>query len=468
LIPTFALLLGLPAAAHAQKASLGKRGPGVALPAATHAPGRFGPSDVGHETEWLAESRRLAEDAFEATQADPKELARTLRDVAKEAFHIEAELLRFMIRSEVAGWSDRLVKAEQSGGATAEEMLAALERRWLWTVLAEQQVAAALQSGRFGPEQALRARVNRLDAEIAWRRARAAGGKEVGSALPSLLQAREGKDELSFAARIARVKAEALDRSESDLKLAKREAARDQLAAFFAPIRSGRIVLGGEQLLPIVERWLEAEAAVHGEAADLAALAEIRWIVAKDSYDVASFQIQIGRIGRESLAAASYSLHEAELRWLQARAAASKKPSRQAVVEFFPDYWELRMAKAKFEAMQRTSAELLRGKLETARTVVKFFRNPFAFARIPGADRVIHEWWPRLLEAESAVARLEDRNDRLKALAANWRFLRSIEQSVQERIAAGVGGREEYLRAVYERLDAQLAWVRALAERKGK
>src|SRR5262245_26748759 len=160
LLLTFALLLGLPVVAHAQKGGFGKRErlPVVAPAPATHAPAAFGPLDVGHETEWLAESRRLAEDTFEATQADPKGLAREKVAVAKGGFNLALDAYRYgrmhIWHAGFSEWSERMLKAEQAAGARAEALLAALERRWLWAILGEQQVAEDSRTGRVGREQA--------------------------------------------------------------------------------------------------------------------------------------------------------------------------------------------------------------------------------------------------------------------------------------------------------------------------
>ncbi len=466
LLSTLTVLLALPAASRAQ------------LPGSSPHP--------GDEGQWLEESRRVARDAFEARRADPKELARAKLAAAREAFRFLEGGFRFsraLPAAYIADWSERLLKARLAVAPTAADRLAAFEHHWLWAVRVEEAAEADHRTGRVGTLELLSARVDRLDAEIAWARARK--GAAAGAARVPVWPVPDPgtEDELEGARRIARAKAEALGQTEKDLTEAKVRAARGVVEEYLRAIRTGKVIIGPSPLgrqtfLSSLKRWLEAERAVRGKAADPAAFAEGLWELAEGAYEVSTGQYEVGKIGRLELAAAAYFLHDAELRWLQALSAKSKGPARErppslfAVQWEFPhelvDYVQTHRARAKFAVMQRRPAELIRGKLEAVRTLVALYLDQFAVGKIGPDGPDLREWWPRLLEAEFAVAALGKRQDWLPILEAHWRSLRDIERVFQFRSETGRDGPDAHLLAVYDRLDAQLAWLRALAARKAK
>src|SRR5207244_3357388 len=123
------------------------------------------------EAEWLEHNRRVAEDAFEATQADPKELARVKLAVARDGFEL---LMRAywsgrgaIGQLDISAWSGRVLRAEQTTALTPNVRLADLEGHWLWAVLVERHAQAVYESGKVPFGEVLAAKLNRIDAEIA-------------------------------------------------------------------------------------------------------------------------------------------------------------------------------------------------------------------------------------------------------------------------------------------------------------
>jgi hypothetical protein len=451
-VVTLALVLNLPASARAQ------------------APHDIpGPQDTAG---WLERNRQLAKDAFAATRSDPKELVRTRAAVAGEAFRMRVDTyLAGRGQGTVAfvtECSRLLLTAELDEAETPAKRLAALERHWLWTVRAEEQVERAYQSGKMSPGQVLAARLERLTAELAWARARAlapAVPKRAGAA--AFLDG--AGDELEASRHAARAKAAALRRTAGQLKQARLEAAAAELAEYFKEVRRGRVA-AGHSLRERGERWLEAVRDARGPEADPTALAEQFWDFTKGAHDFALSGFERGVLPIDELATATYCHLDAELRLLQARPGAGKRPARGRPRLLDPgepgpdsadeqDKEARHRAKARFAATQKTPAELLRGKLKAARTVVDVRRQMMYSGKLTVADWL--DWWPRLLEADYAARGKPV--DRAALAEARWRQMWEVKMLVQARHEAGQIITEEYLLAVAQVLDAELAWARARA-----
>jgi hypothetical protein len=114
------------------------------------------------------------------------------------------------------------------------------------------------------------------------------------------------------------------------------------------------------------------------------------------------------------------------------------------------------MARARFEAAQANPQQLARARLETARAGLDAEMQSFVAGKT--SHRAVLAWSRRLLEAESAVA--GGKGPPLAALGAYWLRAWEVERIVQGQYEAGRVPLADYAEARWQRLQAEIAWVR--------
>ena len=114
------------------------------------------------------------------------------------------------------------------------------------------------------------------------------------------------------------------------------------------------------------------------------------------------------------------------------------------------------VAKAKFEAMRRTPAERAQALAETVRIGTQATIQDFQAGKI--MPDLLLEWGSRVLEAELGL--LDKEADPAPLYERRWRLTRQMENLADKKRLEGKIAAADVAPARWERLDAELAWLR--------
>jgi hypothetical protein len=119
-------------------------------------------------------------------------------------------------------------------------------------------------------------------------------------------------------------------------------------------------------------------------------------------------------------------------------------------------------ARAQFEADQMSAVELARARLETARAEYQVLVRQ----RDAGKEVTFRMLGASLRLLEAALALLEKNADRAAPFEEHWKGSLETEKIAKSRFDAWTLSPEDYYAALYTRVDAQLAWEQAKAEKQ--
>jgi hypothetical protein len=409
-------------------------------------------------------AKRAAESERRAVGADPKVLARALRDTARAVFEAQVGDLRqgkSVDFDTYMSQSRRLLEAELGVAAGRAERLTALEGHFSRLRALEERIEQGVRSGvhAYTRVDYWSARGERLFAE--WRLAQALGG--TGNLLPATppdpfgdsgpLLARAGARD-TFEATRANPQAlvrEAVDAAYHELKLLEESGAAGRYVIFQPIVQPSR-------------RRVEVERAAGAGPPDLLPALEAHWGLAWFEELVIKSRVEAGvkRFAAEDYFRAVADRLEAEVWLANARSGRARPlPLTGGLQDRFGTVYDpldtRDLARAKFEAARADPLQLNVKRREALLRAYTLSTDAMRQGKEAFAD-FISEQSRKLLAVELDLA--GGRAERLAALQRYWTRARDLEERVQSRVEAGVRlyRHADYLDARCDRIRAEL-WL---------
>jgi hypothetical protein len=388
--------------------------------------------------------QREARARFEASQTTPQERARALTEAAQAAGQAAERIFEGVrARGEAPDdWTLTLARAARTLRDDPDATAPELERLWERAWQREQIAQGRAEPLRVSFDDYLEARLDRLEVEAAWARARKGRPARPGPHPPR--DAPPGED---FPADPwAQAKRLALSDEGAARDRARRETAREGLAA--AALLNEAGLRGPERLAYWAERLTEVE------QADPLTAAERRWRLLH--------RAEAAREGpptpREFLRRLA-TLRDAEARLAEAAAGKGAALSGRTPPELPGDdpLDATDLARGLFEATHADPAGVKRARLDAFRRW---------FAEETRQHQVGRSPYDPLLEASRRLAEAEgEQGDAAAARERHWRLARAVEEAQRARYEVG-GPQLPWLAARFEQLEAERAWLDASRKRK--
>jgi hypothetical protein len=283
----------------------------------------------------------------------------------------------------------------------------------------------------------------------------------------------EAEENLPSARELARAKFEA---SRADIAANRRamiDVARGAWEARFELYRAGSRDSTLDILLDASRRVLETELAVCSEKTERIAFHESFWEDAVEAEKIDQARYEAGRISIQDLAAAKYVRLEAEIQLYLARTDGKRllplPGGGRSVIdseEFVKEEGRgtfKELARRKFQASRVDLSELKRARVEAARTFLEARFELYVAGARESTLYALIEARRNLIDAELDLANNE--TDRIDVLDWGWQLARSVERINRARFEAGRLGIQDLADSTYDRLDAEIRLVQALAKR---
>jgi hypothetical protein len=440
-------------------------------------------------------ARERAKAAFEASQADPRQLARDRLDAARSALQTRLQEYAAGRASTLGGMTsflglaDAVVRSGLALAASKEERLVLLE--WFRAVAqaADDITAARYAVGRIGPADHAQARALRLGADLRLLAAAPNQGQPIPPwAAPGAFQPLS--DWVAWEAdpggprRYAGGQFAALTADRRDLARARLEAARTELQERARQFQAGRATLN--VLLESLGRFFDASASAGDKESSRLAAAERRWLIARQAEQTVTAGYQLGRMGFAGLMEAKYVRLSAEIELSQARVRAKASDPLPETAEFLtalgrfgppladpeegagssgaPLLRAREAARALFEAGRSPLRDLLAERLAAARAELRQRLQEYEAGR--GTFDILRDAARRRLEAECAV--FADPAGRVAAHERYWEVARTWEDITAARYRAARVGLTDLMEARYDRLDAEIRLAESRARAREK
>jgi hypothetical protein len=435
----------------------------------------------------------LAQFAWEAVHADPRELARLKVEAARlvswarqKEFLAGRGVLDFTLEASL-----NLLEAERAASGSEAEQLMAFEKHWARTKMIEDFNQMRYERQRIPIQDHMQSKYERLRGEIWLIEARARSGK--GPNYEGTLVDAVVVDPLDLdAAWNVQSMAQDADRPALGLgvkplaqwrfqvngaKLKELAGAKLEAAQIIFQEREKEFLQGRgtlDFLLEAALRLLQEELAASNTELDRQAALESYCVRAQLFFDINKERFDSARIPIQDLAETKYRLLEGEI-WLAEARAKSGRPAIGGDVRAPQTLWRLYdrpgekphvvgdplesrdLARAQFEAVSTDPKALAHAKLDTAR--IAFEARVKEFLQGRGTLDFVLEASVRGIESE--LAQSDNLADRLAALERNWTQKKIGEIIAQERFESGRIPVQEYAGTVYERLKAEIRLIDA-------
>jgi hypothetical protein len=290
--------------------------------------------------------------------------------------------------------------------------------------------------------------------------------------------ARGDADPLDALKGIARAKFEAARRTPTERAQALAETAQMGWRARLQEFWAGKIT--PDLLFEWSPLVLEAQLALLDNGADPAPLYEKRWRDACEVENIAKVKHRANKIQASDLAESRWGRLEAELDWLRHKGAGGKKaPSgpdlfaefatqdvpRDKVEARLPAFFHRPSAdvpRDKAEAVGADPRRLARERLTTARDTLQARKEEFQAGKI--MPDLLLQSTKRVFDSELAL--LDKGADPAPLLEWRWKTLWRIERIAEVKIEAGKIATSDVAQCRGVRLDAEIAWVRAIKKKE--
>jgi len=425
-----------------------------------------GPSALAQSDPSFLYAKEIAKAKFDASRADVHVLEQEKIKPAREGY--EARQSEFLagrgtldILYEV---SRQLLDAEISTSIGPSEKVAALQRFWNRALLVEMTNEWRYVRGRLAYKETRESQYERLNAEIQLAHLR---GVE-----PSFdFLGREVALDFLNSKELAKQKRGAALADAHDLAVQRLDAIMDAYPGRLLEFLAGRGTLDID--LETSRRWLEAERALARGPKDQISALERHWETDWVIETVNKARYDAGRIASQDFFQSLHALLQVEIEFLKLR----KSPPGEIpwtggrLAGFLLWVWESdrlgglkQMAKDKFEVGLSTREHLLRESLAAVRG--EFMARTEEFLNGRGTFDIVLENDQNLLAAECAVAKNQE--ERLAAFVKHFEHAALFEAVNRARYGAQRIAIQDYLQAVYERLDAELLLLKERQKAAGR
>jgi hypothetical protein len=449
------LLLGLPATGRAQPA----------LPEENIEPECY---DV----------KERAKEAFEASQATTRDLARSRRDAAQTQLRVRLEKYlagaqdaTLDLLLEVAAF---LAEAELAAleNPTPEERLAPLAAYWLYALTAEEQVEGKYRNGRVSLADFMKTRHDLLHAEI---KLRQAGQK---SSEPFLIASLpfDGENALvDFDVKAAAKRAFETGQADlRDLARRRREAARIQFQVRYGKYRAGAQDATLDLLLQSAAFLVKAELSALEKPTpdDRLASRAADWRFAQEADNIVEAKYKVGRVSLADFMQARHARLDAEIQLRRANGGQklpAPVPTTAVALDGEEDFDGLdskALAKAQFEAGQADLRDLARARRAAIHSSLQERYEKYRAGAQDATLDLLLEAARQMLDAE--LADHDDPAERLEAVQRYWELSREAEKIVEAKYRVRRVSLADYAQAQGQRLDAEIRMQEARAKVKEK
>jgi hypothetical protein len=404
--------------------------------------------------------KELAKAKFEGSAIDRQALVRAKLEAAQSEYEgREKQYLAGQGTLDILlGSSRRLLDSDREVSRSDSDRIAALERYWQRSLLAEEINRTRAEAGRIPWKEYLITKFHLLGAQIELQRLwwlrdgfrSPVGGRPPSESLPA-------KD-------YARAKFEATKADPNDMAQARVEEIAYSVTARYKQFMAGQGTL--DILLAESRWWLETELAQSAKPADRLAALERHWELAREVEDVNRARFEAHRIPVQDYLESLYARLDAELQWVQARRALEKPVSVsgpsplvvQSISE--PPFGQSlkERAKAKFEGMQSGPTDLTSAKLDAAREEYPARASQYCAGQ--GTLDILLTTSRRLFHAERESA--QNQASRRTAAEKCWERGIGIESTNRKRFEQRRIPIQDYAESRYFRLKAQLEYQEAM------
>jgi hypothetical protein len=407
------------------------------------------------------DAKELARAKFEASRANPGQLAQARLEAAQDCYLARFEQFRagkvtcdFVVAS-----LRQVVESKYAVSTSQADRAAAVEEWWRHAFGAEHVNQLQYDAGRVSIIELASARLERLDAELELHRlaAQATPGTLWFRFVSLALDDDAGKDAPTW---FARARFEASRSQPEQLRRARVEAAKEELHWRLVQFWAGKVTL--EFLFDAARRLREAELALDDTPARRITTLEQNWLQLRAIERINQLQYDAARAGIIVLAGSQHARLDAELALARAWEQEPRK-WRGAWLDKERDLEATGQQLAKLQAQVPAPVdELARLRVAAIQEVVEARLEQFEAGKV--TLDFLFQSSLSLLRAELAIAK--DHAERIAALERHWALAWYVEDVNRKQFESGRVSILEMAGARHHRLDAEIRLAEARARGK--